>query len=71
MSSAIMMLYALFKHPHLLFQVHRVSFIRLLVGSLVVMEWQTFSGSTHLAKCCADSSSECPFTFIISASGCR
>ena len=34
--------------------VHSVSFIRLLGVSLVVIEWQTFSGSRHLAKYCAD-----------------
>ena len=48
--------------------VNRVSFIILLGGSLVVMEKLTFSGSRHLAKYCADSSSECSFTFSMFAS---
>ena len=48
--------------------VDSVSFIRLLEVSLVVIEWQKFSGSRHLAKYCADSSSECSLTFSISAS---
>ena len=39
--------------------------------SLVVIEWQTFNGSIHLAKYCADSSSKCSITFSISASTCR
>ena len=43
--------------------VKSVSFIRLLVVSLVVMEWQTFPGSRHLTRYCADSSSACSFTF--------
>ena len=50
--------------------VNRVSLIILLWGSLVVMEKVTFSGSRHLAKYCADSSSECSFTFNMSASTC-
>ena len=29
------------------------------------MEWQTFPGSRHLAKYCADSSSECSLTFSV------
>ena len=51
--------------------VNSVSFIRLLGVSLVVMEWQVFPGSRHLAKYCADSSSECSLTFSILASTCR
>ena len=51
--------------------VYSVSFIRLLGVSIVVIEWQTFSGSRHLAKYCADSNSECSLTVIISASTCR
>ena len=37
----------------------------------MVMEWQTFPGSRHLAKYYADSSSECSLTFSILASTCR
>ena len=50
--------------------VNRASFIILLGGSLVVMEKLTFSGCRHLAKYCADSSSECSFTFSMFASAC-
>ena len=39
-----------------------------LRGSLVVMELLTSSGSRHLAKYCADSSSECSLTFSTFAS---
>ena len=35
------------------------------------MEKLTFSGSRYLAKYCADSSSECSFTFSMFASACR
>ena len=51
--------------------VNSVSFIRLLEVSLVVMELLTFSGSRHLAKYCADKSSECSLTFSTFASACR
>ena len=51
--------------------VNRGSFIILLGGSLVVMEKLTLSGSRHLAKYYADSSSECSFTFSRFASACR
>ena len=51
--------------------VNSVSFIRLLRVALVVVEWQTFSGSRHLDKYCAETSSECSLTFSILASTCR
>ena len=44
--------------------VNSVSFIRLLGVSLVVMEWQTFTGSRHLAKYGVDSSSECSLAIL-------
>ena len=40
--------------------VNSVSFIRLSGVYLVVIEWQTLSGSRHLAKYCAYSSPGCP-----------
>ena len=45
--------------------------VRLLGVSLVVMEWQTFPGSRHLAEYCADSTSECSLIFSILVSACR
>ena len=32
----------------------------------MVMEWQTFPGSTHLANYCADSSSDCSLSILAS-----
>ena len=69
-SLVISVLWSMFstKSPHffrLCSQMRFISFIRLLGVSLVVMEWQTFPGSRHLAKYCADSSSECSLTFYV------
>ena len=51
--------------------VYSLSFICLLEGVIVVVDWHTFPGSRHLTKYCADSGSECSLTFCISVSVCR